>query len=385
MERPIRATSAKVGGTGPKAPTTGGAGPKAATAGGAAAKAPTAGARATSGAGKSLPAAPKTRHPYMKYWSEEYEASADVDLVVGKSTLPVHRHVLSASDVFSKDLKSSNGSTASSGTTSSVSARTKRLRVQPEVKGVTKENMILLLNHVYTTDAHLSPDNIGEVRLLVDLANQFGFRAVSAKCMSVLTTDKKFLEAVREDLDGMDPDIVAAWLGVAEKASGLALKRVVAEFIAANYFTIFGREPAAERKGAWAEVVEAVTGEAGLLRMVSHNLAQAYEDKPQRLDLGFDRNYAAVYGVAFGLFVGFIVPGWFLMVAILGSLFFMGRRYSLGLQNMVDTITRGVMRKLIQQCVQNVGSSQAFMHELHPNNGKMYYQAPRTPQLELLE
>ncbi|GMH38979.1 hypothetical protein BSKO_06877 [Bryopsis sp. KO-2023] len=334
-------------------------------------------ARTTSSAAKSGPVAPKTRHVYMKYWSEDYEASADVDLVVGKSTLPVHRHVLSVSDVFSKDLR------PTSTTPSSISTR-KRVRVQTEVKGVTKENMILLLSHVYTTDAHLSAENIGEVRLLVDLANQFGFRAVSAKCMSVLTTDKKFLEAVREDLDGMDPDVVAPWLCVAQKASGPALKKVVAKFLGSNYFTIFGREPAVERKGAWSEVANAVTSDTELLRMVSHNLAQAYEDKPQRLDFGFDRNYAAVYGVGFGLFVGFIVPGWFLMVAIFASIFFVGRKYSQGLQHMVDNITRGVMRKLIQQCVQNVGS-QPFMQEMHPNNGKMYYHASRTPQLELLE
>lgn len=109
-------------------------------------------------------------------------------------------------------------------------SKNKKIRfASPLLESVTVDDMILLLCHVYATDVFMDSTKIGEFRTLVKMAKMFQFEAISARCKHVFQSDKKFIEAAREEMKDNDAQIVGDWLDIARQYNSVELINAVTQ------------------------------------------------------------------------------------------------------------------------------------------------------------
>lgn len=188
---------------------------------------------------------PSATPRYSASWTDEYAALADVDLVVDGEVLPAHSQVLGTSPVFSHALfqgddgildgSSQRFVSSTSGLggecTSGSPART---RIESAFADVPKEDVYLLLDHLYPTDAFFRPDDVETLRRLAKIADQFGFDQLARKCLNTLA-NYDCVGGLRVFLNNHENGKIADWVWLAQKMDSNTLKDTLAEYLARNF------------------------------------------------------------------------------------------------------------------------------------------------------
>lgn len=160
---------------------------------------------------------------YQSEWDEEFVSETDVDIVIEGEILPVHSVMLCQSSI----LRTAVRKTRNSG----------RLRLESGFRGVSVEDMDLLLAHVYpSSNVHASLD-LHECGSVLPLAIKFGFHVVEKRILNVLSMRK---ETMPEELSVDDPCAVQNWIRLAMETACPSLTSVIAKFLARHYHTILG-------------------------------------------------------------------------------------------------------------------------------------------------
>lgn len=170
------------------------------------------------------------REHYLSFWADDYAAEADVELVVGGEVLPEHRHVLSMSPVFLNALQLCEDgiilSTQEVGdqvlgngicSDEKVAKTGENVRLEAVFVGVRKEDVCLLLDHVYSTNAAFNDYDIDGIRRVVVLADRFGFGQLALKCLQYLTGTNSIRENFVSALQGSGTQKLTEWIWVAQR------------------------------------------------------------------------------------------------------------------------------------------------------------------------
>lgn len=195
----------------------------------------------------------------MLSWAPEYAAAADVELVVGGAVLPAHRQVLSISPVFcvalerdgdQKILFTEEGNHEESadprGKDNDLVKSVDRTRIESAFQGVNKEDMCLLLDHVYPTDAFFRDDSIDDIRRVIVMADRFSFEPIVRKCLNLLMESSGIRSSLVSGWRSFDAKTVGDWVWVAQRFSCENLKAITARGLADRFNSTLGRNAASE-------------------------------------------------------------------------------------------------------------------------------------------
>ena len=187
---------------------------------------------------------PSATPRYSASWTDEYAALADVDLVVDGDVLPAHSQVLGASPVFSHALFQADDGILDGSSQRPVSTNTlgaacgtgcsERTRIESAFVGVPKEDVYLLLDHLYPTDAFFRPGDVDTLRRLAKIADQFGFEQLAQKCINTLA-NYDCVAGLRAFLNQHENGKIADWVWLAQKMDSSTLKDTMAEHLARNF------------------------------------------------------------------------------------------------------------------------------------------------------
>jgi len=164
---------------------------------------------------------PTPQYSYLKDWTPEYAAAAEFELVVQNKLLPVHKHVMSMSPVFQRELFKTESKksvlNASLGNKKSKPVETKLKLSSPLFMETTVDEMCLLLCHVYATDATLSTERLDEVRKLFSLTEEFGFPAITRRCVNFVRNSESLVAGLTDDIEENGAGAASEWLELAVK------------------------------------------------------------------------------------------------------------------------------------------------------------------------
>lgn len=156
-----------------------------------------------------------------------------MDILIEKETLPVHSVLLCQSSILRNALRET--------------ARSGRIQLASGFRGVSVEDMDMLLSHVYpSSDVHASTD-LRECGTVLPLAIKYGFSVVEKRILNVLSMRK---ETLPMELSIDDPDAAHNWIRLAMQTGCPSLTSVIAKFLAQNYHTTLGPN----REEAWQGV-----------------------------------------------------------------------------------------------------------------------------------
>lgn len=223
------------------------------------------------------------REHYLSSWEDEYAEEADVELVVGGDILPAHRHVLSISPIFRNALRlcdderilvadeSSDQVSETEICIDEKAAKTgEKVRLESAFVGVAKEDMCLLLDHVYSTDALFNVQDIENILRVIILADRFGFVQLAQKCLKYLTEIRCIRESFQSKLYILQSEPLAKWIWVAQRFPCEMMKNMVAKCLADNYSVVL----APKASGKWKYVRMSIEGD--LWRRISLDVHDSF-------------------------------------------------------------------------------------------------------------
>lgn len=171
---------------------------------------------------------------YAKDWTAEYLATAEFELIVQKQLLPVHKHVLSMSPFFQRELFKTESKksllNASLKKKENVRVSTRMKLSSPLFQDTTVDDMCLLLSHVYPTEAHLSVDRIDELRKLFMMTEEFGFSSLTRRCVNFIRRSEGVGTGVQTDLEEHNATAASEWLDLAVKWDFPEIKSVICQY-----------------------------------------------------------------------------------------------------------------------------------------------------------
>ena len=183
---------------------------------------------------KSAPEGVVPAYSYLKDWTPDYAATAEFELVVQKQHLPVHKHVMSMSPVFQRELFK----TESKRSLLNASLKKKRdapveTRMQlssPMFMDVSVDDMCLLLSHIYATEATLSVERMDDVRKLFAMTEEFEFHSITRRCVNFVRNVENLAPGINTDLEKNQTTAASEWLELAIKWDFDAIKDEVCKY-----------------------------------------------------------------------------------------------------------------------------------------------------------
>ena len=173
-------------------------------------------------------------YSYAKDWTPDYLAAAEFELVVQKQRLPVHKHVMSMSPVFQKELFKTESKramlSASLKKKGDVHVSNRMQLTSQMFLDVSVDDICLLLSHVYATEATLCVERMEEVRRLFGLTEEFGFPSITRRCVNFVRNAENLTKGVRTDLEMHDAMAASEWLELAVKWDFNAIKDQICDY-----------------------------------------------------------------------------------------------------------------------------------------------------------
>jgi len=171
---------------------------------------------------------------YAKDWTAEYLATAEFELVVHRQLLPVHKHVLSMSPFFQRELfkTESKKSLLNAALKKKEDARVStRLKLSsPLFQETSVEDMCLLLSHVYATEATLSVERMDELRKLFGMTEEFGFLSLTRRCVNFVRNTNGIESGIQSDLETNDATAATEWIDLAVKWDFPLVKDLICKY-----------------------------------------------------------------------------------------------------------------------------------------------------------
>jgi len=290
-------------------------------------------------------------YSYAKDWTPDYLAAAEFELVVQKQHLPVHKHVMSMSPVFQKELFRTESKRAMLSATLKKGNQHVTNRMQltsPMFLDVSVEDICLLLSHVYATEATLSSERMEEVRKLFGLTEEFGFPSITRRCVNFVRNVENLTRGVRTDLEMHDAIAASEWLELAVKWDFDAIKDEVCDYAGENFLEIYGRENQHEPDQKWADLIMVLESDMDLWKRLARKQAIHIESGPSLASLISDEpSTTLIYGVLIGIFAGSILPSWMFFLILAGTMWYIANRMPPGLLLVIQKTLEGAMQGIL--------------------------------------
>eukprot|EP00210_Caulerpa_lentillifera_P005120 g4892.t1 len=286
---------------------------------------------------------------YAKDWTPEYLSTAEFELVVQKQLLPVHKHVLSMSPFFQKELfkTESKKSLLNAALKKKEDARVStRLKLtSPLFQDTSVEDMCLLLCHVYATEAQLSVDRMDELRKLFVMTEDFGFPSLTRRCVNFIRNTDGIGNGIQTDLETNEATAATEWLDLAVKWDFPQVKDLICQYTGENFFDIYGRQEGTEPSSKWADLVMTLDSSVELWKRVARSQANRIESGPSLASLISDEaSTTLIYGVLAGILAGSILPTWMFFLILIGTGWYVFNRMPPALTIVIQKTIEGAMQ-----------------------------------------
>ena len=301
--------------------------------------------------------------PYLRDWTPEYAAAAEFELVIQKTHLPVHKHVMSMSPVFQRELFKTESKRslldAALKKKDNAPVSTRMQLSSPLFMDVSVDDMCLLLSHVYATEATLCADRLRDVRKLFALTEEFEFHSITRRCVNFIRNTDRIRAGMKADLEKDAATAASEWLELSVKWDFDNIKDVVCEYVGEspsfdasrsrtvhaageNFLAIYGYDRNHEPDQKWADLVMAMDSEVDMWKRVARSQAIEIESGPSLASLISDEpSTTLIYGVLIGIFAGCILPTWMFLLILIGTIWYIANRMPPGLLLVIQKALEG--------------------------------------------
>ncbi|GMH43086.1 hypothetical protein BSKO_11008 [Bryopsis sp. KO-2023] len=164
---------------------------------------------------------------YSRAWTEDFLRHADVELVVEGETLLAHSQILCQSEVLEGAIRDTKNDRD-------------RIRIESLFTDVSVADVDLLLSQLYASTSRLDPQNMPNLRKVLDLAMKCGFDGLVTRVLDTLTSsyaplkECSCLKELKMKFQGGQIDMIVYWLRICSLTKHEALGHTLGRFIASH-------------------------------------------------------------------------------------------------------------------------------------------------------